>query len=539
MPTAEPRGKASADTGRNGKPPTLEELARHKRLPVAFLESLGVHDVQRRGVGIPYYDAGGAETIAVKVRIGLGKDAGQDPYDRRSWPAGVPVAAYGQWRLDQATRKGFLVLVEGETDCWALWHHELPALGLPGADMAGKLEREHVACVGRVYVHREPDQAGQKFVDKVVKRLRQLDFEGQVLEVCSPGGVKDPSELHARDPETFRERFQAALRAATPKDEKESSAFPRPIPSSELKASTGATWLWHGCLSRGGITLLSALWKSGKTTLLAALLKAFQTGGTFCGLDIAPARVLFVTEESEAHWADRRDKLGLEDHIRFLIRPFKAKPAADQWHRFLDYLGALCQQAPTDLIVFDCLANLWPVRDENDASQVQAALMPLHQVSEQAGLFLVHHNRKGDGEEATACRGSGALTAFVDTILELRRFNVKDRADRKRILTGYGRYDETPEELVIELTEEGTYVGHGTRHQVNVKDLTNTIALLLPNEPPGDTIEVIVDKWPEDSKPGRQKLLESLRAGADRGDWRREGEGRRGSPFTFWIDAPG
>src|SRR5262249_23981306 len=51
----------------------------------------------------------------------------------------------------------------------------------------------------------------------------------------------------------------------------------RVIPASQLrKADTQTSWLWHGYLTRNGITLLSALWKAGKTTLLCHLLKAFK-----------------------------------------------------------------------------------------------------------------------------------------------------------------------------------------------------------------------------------------------------------------------
>jgi AAA domain len=32
------------------------------------------------------------------------------------------------------------------------------------------------------------------------------------------------------------------------------------------------SWLWHGYLAAGNVTLLTSQWKSGKTTLLAVLL---------------------------------------------------------------------------------------------------------------------------------------------------------------------------------------------------------------------------------------------------------------------------
>src|SRR5262245_11433137 len=49
---------------------TLAELAEHKRLPVEFLRSLGLHDLPQGGVGIPYHRADGGIAL-VKQRFGL------------------------------------------------------------------------------------------------------------------------------------------------------------------------------------------------------------------------------------------------------------------------------------------------------------------------------------------------------------------------------------------------------------------------------------------------------------------------------------
>ena len=38
-------------------------------------------------------------------------------------------------------------------------------------------------------------------------------------------------------------------------------------------------WIWHGLLAPGKLTMLTSLWKSGKSTLLAHLLAQRQLGG--------------------------------------------------------------------------------------------------------------------------------------------------------------------------------------------------------------------------------------------------------------------
>ncbi len=330
--------------------------------------------------------------------------------------------------------------------------------------------------------------------------------------------------------QSVRERY----RHAENNGEAKKPSFPAPIPASQLRTSEGQPWLWNGYLAPGSITLLSALWKAGKTTLLSHLLRAFEAGGEFCGRAVTPARVLYVTEESENRWARRRDSLRLQDNVSFVIRPFRGRADWSAWSDFTLYLEELVAKDPADLIVMDPLVNLWPVRDENDNAQVLSALLPLSHVAAKPALLLVHHHRKGDGEEATASRGAGALTGFVDTIIELRRFDPSRREDRRRVLTGYGRDDETPEELVVELTEEG-YVSHGARSEVAVLEILPTIAGILPAEPPGWTRNEVLEHWPEGrQRPRVEKLLAALHRGAEAGQWQQTGEGRRGSPWRYF-----
>ncbi|GAH15238.1 unnamed protein product, partial [marine sediment metagenome] len=39
---------------------------------------------------------------------------------------------YGLDRLESFKKDGWVLLVEGESDCWTAWYHGIPALGLPG-----------------------------------------------------------------------------------------------------------------------------------------------------------------------------------------------------------------------------------------------------------------------------------------------------------------------------------------------------------------------------------------------------------------------
>src|SRR5437879_5496618 len=64
-------------------------------------------------------------------------------------------------------------------------------------------------------------------------------------------------------------------------------------------------WLWRGYLAPGQLTLLTSLWKSGKTTLLSVLLSRLKDGGELLGLPVRPARALVLSEEDVDLWHRR------------------------------------------------------------------------------------------------------------------------------------------------------------------------------------------------------------------------------------------
>jgi hypothetical protein len=194
--------------------PSVAALATAKRLPAEFLRDLGLRDTAR-GVAIPYHDAAGNELFARERLTLTGKNETRQP-------KGVPLAAYGSERIDRANKTGVLFLVEGESDCWTLWYHDLPALGIPGANAAKVILPEHVEAVGAVYVVVEqrpdgaPDSGGEQFRRGAPERLSALGYKGRVYELRMPAPLKDVSDLHCADPDKFLMRFQGAVTAAPP-----------------------------------------------------------------------------------------------------------------------------------------------------------------------------------------------------------------------------------------------------------------------------------------------------------------------------------
>ncbi len=197
---------------------TVTELAEAKGLPEDFLRSLGVADgvtgtgsSRRPCVDIAYADESG-ELRALRKRLSL------DGPSRFVWRRGDKATLYGLPYLKDIKRSGKVILVEGESDAWTLWHHRIPALGVPGASTWKERFRLYLDGL-EVYVWHEPDDGGDNLLHAVSQNL--LDV--RVIE--APADAKDASDLYLLDPDNFKARMLALIEAARPFAELRSAAF--------------------------------------------------------------------------------------------------------------------------------------------------------------------------------------------------------------------------------------------------------------------------------------------------------------------------
>jgi hypothetical protein len=191
---------------------TLSEYSEAKRLPLDFLKAIGLSEISYfgvRAVRMPYRNADGSDRV-VRFRFALEK--GGEPDDRFRWKTGSKPCLYGLDRLGEARTAGYVVLVEGESDSQTLWHHRVPAVGIPGA--ANWREDRDAPCldgIADVYVVIEPDKGGERVLGWLSRsRIRDR------VRVVRLGEFKDPSALHIDDPDRFADRFRAAMTKAQP-----------------------------------------------------------------------------------------------------------------------------------------------------------------------------------------------------------------------------------------------------------------------------------------------------------------------------------
>jgi hypothetical protein len=340
---APPAAAGSAISAGDRVPLTLEAFADAKGLPASFLQEHGVVE-DSRGLRITYRLADGSEARRQRRRTALAAKDGS------TWdgPRGESPVAYGLWRLDEASDLGELWLVEGETDTLTGWLHNLPVLGIPGADMTKVLAAEALRGLVRVWIIQEPGRGGSTFVARCAKRLAELGFEGEAHVVRLP--TKDLNDLHRLDAHGFADALARAQAEAMPlhavtvpaEDPGADSTPERSAPSSAPASWTlydGAeAWGFpppqpciDGLLMLEGVTWVGGRPKSFKSLLVLYLclcIAARRTAAADHFTVRATPRILYVgREDGGARFELRRDEI-LEAWacrpelraIRFLIR---------------------------------------------------------------------------------------------------------------------------------------------------------------------------------------------------------------------------
>ncbi len=179
---AERLGIETAKIEASHRPADLKHYADAKKLPVDFLESIGLQTVFCNGkpeIRMLYFDKGG-NVVAARLRIALiGKE-------RFRWRTGSKLHPYGLSRLPAS---GYVLVFEGESDTQTAWYYNLAALGIPGATTWKPEWAEYLNGL-TVYIWQEPDDAGSGFVDKIGESVPDS------LVITAPAGRKDLSECH-------------------------------------------------------------------------------------------------------------------------------------------------------------------------------------------------------------------------------------------------------------------------------------------------------------------------------------------------------
>ena len=296
-------------------------------------------------------------------------------------------------------------------------------------------------------------------------------------------------------------------------------------------------WLWQGLLARGNVTLLTSLWKSGKTTLLAHLLARRKQGGTLAGLAVAAGKTAVITEESRAIWAERIRRLDFGGQVCLFSQPFARIPSPGEWQALLDQVAALHDRHGVDLAVIDPLAHF--VRQENTARGMLDTLMPLRTLTQRGmGVLVLHHPAKCEGDAGKHGRGNGALPSHIDIAIEMRQVGA-DPDSRARRLFCQSRFAATPRHFLFGLNADGNdYAALADAADEDFHRQWDVLRMVLEDAPQKLTRQDILDEWPPDfDKPGSATLWRWLTTAVEQNLIQIEGTGRKTDPYRYWLAA--
>lgn len=318
--------------------------------------------------------------------------------------------------------KDIAFIVEGESDTLRLGQEgpsEIAAFSVPGVYGWHDSDAAQLQGFERVYVilDNDADYKVQAAVDSGWRKIRAT-LGRSARRIVLPSDVKDICEFFdAYTWEAMEELMQHRQELWHYK------ALDLSKPPSK------PDWLVDKLICKGDLTMMIGEPGVGKSWLAMALAVGVAEGHTtFLGRALAagtgahPSRVLYVDEENpEALVPYRLRKLGLSnegmENIRYLHR---------QGVRLDKHPDRLLDEAmdwEPNLIVLDSLTRLH-TKDENHAGEVAGlfndGINPLARETGATTLVL-HHVNKGDSPSSFArARGSGDLSASIDSGLDVR-----------------------------------------------------------------------------------------------------------------------
>lgn len=226
-----------------------------------------------------------------------------------------------------------------------------------------------------------------------------------------------------------------------------------------LKSEPPVRWLVEDLLPVGGLSLIAASPKVGKSTLVRELLASHGSGGgAFLGrLNRHGGSFLYVAlDEHPSMIRDHFVKLAtvykedaLSASANFVTRPID--PAN---------LPVLIRVADANLVVVDTLGQyVSGVENAGEYFEWTHIMAGLREAATETGahIVLIHHARKTGGSRGLSVLGSQAIAGAVDSIIELEAIYDKTSGTYRRFISSTNRAGKDIPKTGLELDPE-----HGT-----------------------------------------------------------------------------
>jgi len=393
---------------------TLHSLSKYTGLQPEFLsgEKIALKD----GTGcvlVPYFNESG-EFLYNKKRVNLSEKP-KYVYEK----TGIKTLPYGLWRIGESAHFGnSMVIVEGESDCWTLWRHGIPALGIPGANNLSCLTAEMLIGINQLFLVRENDDAGTKFSYELPNHLIESGYRGKI-KIMRLGPYKDANELHqsTENHDQFLEEFRKYSKQAEESGHLRSEDL---LETYREVVHIEHDFLWHPYIPIGSLTILAGKPGQGKSFAAIDIAARVSNGSVFPDQkEVGPAgKVVIFAAEDDAPTIKRRlvnCNANLANTVGFNLEKF---PFRLNDPKSIAHLERICEMLKPRLVIIDPLvAFIDTGTDINRANHVREVMRPLADIAKRhaTSILVIAHQKKGQIADSL-----DAITGSVDFIAAVR-----------------------------------------------------------------------------------------------------------------------
>jgi hypothetical protein len=150
--------------------------------------------------------------------------------------------------------------------------------------------------------------------------------------------------------------------------------------------------------------------------------------------------------------------------------------------------------------------------------------------------LIAHHPKKGPTQQGQLARGSGAVSGFVDILVEMHALSRRPD-DLRRLLRSFSRHAATPPSLVIEWAADGTdYRSLGPSAELDYEHGWPVLHAILDQSEGPLTRRTILRRWRElAAAPARLTLWKWQGRAVREGRVLQAGRGTRREPFRYQL----
>jgi hypothetical protein len=489
---------------------------------------LNTSDDRRRIVAEYPYDDENGQLLFQVVRFDPKGFCQRRPDGNGGWIPNLLGTRRVLYRLPEVLASEFTIVCEGEKDVEAAREMGFVATCNPGG--AGKWREEYSECFNRkqVAIIADADTSGRAHAQQIAASLH---LRAEYVKVLELPDSKDLAEWAERG--GTKEALLELIRKAP--DWKPASVESTGSPQSGFQLTSlrdlmsepeeQISWLLADILPAGGLSVLSAKPKVGKSTFARCLSLAVARGEPFLDRATTKGRVIYLAlEEKRSEVRRHFEDLGATGDEEIYIHAASAPQDA------VPELCQLTKRIRPVLIVVDPLFKFVRIRDEKAYAEVCNAIEPLLTLARSSGahVLLSHHSGKMERPDATdSILGSTAIFGAVDSAIILKK------NDRYRTVQSCQRYGIDWSERVLNFDAVARSLSLGVRQSdAEAGRLGEAIASYLSgcNEP---QTRVQIEAQVEGRTQPKRTALKALCAA---GRVAESGTGTRGDPLRYKLD---